>query len=201
VDSSPEPSTPRRFRLLLDQGFPNPAGFSLATVDTTVEVVSLRTFDHSLAETSTPDWAVYCHARRAGFDALVTRDLNQTEQAVEMFVLSKLQRFTIITWRRPIEDPIREWGQLLAYLPEVKKRLANDLAGRQTPQIILLPDPTLGPTNLRSATDEFAKIANRRGVSIEQARREAVIELRAWLEFARGDANEFDSELGLQPGT
>ena len=77
--------------------------------------MSLYKFDRTLAETSTPDWVLYCRAAEAGFDALVTRDQSQISQPVEMYVLSRLHHFTIVTWKKSVEDPIREWGQLLAY--------------------------------------------------------------------------------------
>ena len=105
------PNPPRRrIKLLLDQGFPNPPGFTVSAIDHTVEVMNLREFDHSLAENSTPDWVLYCVAAKAGFDALVTRDQAQLNQLVEMYVLSRLKPFTVITWKKPIEDRIREWG-------------------------------------------------------------------------------------------
>jgi hypothetical protein len=42
-----------------------------------------------------------------------------------MWVLSRLVGFSVVTWRQRIDDPIQEWRQLLAYLPELKKRLAR----------------------------------------------------------------------------
>ncbi|MDA8311485.1 MAG: hypothetical protein M0Z46_12905 [Actinomycetota bacterium] len=60
-----------------------------------------------------------------GFDPLVTRDKAQVDQALEMWVLSRLVSFSVVTWRRRIDDPIQEWGRLLAYLPEVKRRLSQ----------------------------------------------------------------------------
>ena len=89
--------------------------------------MSLYKFDRTLAETSTPDWVLYCRAAEAGFDALVTRDQSQISQPVEMYVLSRLHHFTIVTWKKSVEDPIREWGQLLAYLPDEKILINADL--------------------------------------------------------------------------
>ena len=44
---------------------------------------------------------------------MVTRDRNQLGLPEEMWVLTRV-RLTLVTFRQPIEDPIVEWGQLLA---------------------------------------------------------------------------------------
>jgi len=194
--SSP-PAQPRKIRLLLDQGFPNPPGFTVEAIDHTVEVVNLRTFDASLAENSTPDWVLYCVAAAAGFNALVTRDQAQLHQLVEMYVLSRLRAFTVITWKKPIEDPVREWGQLLAYLPEVKKRLQGTPGQPGLPDAILLPAPTLTEQNIVRAADGVGKDARNRGVSHRQAHDEAMAEIRDWLEMMSRDPHEFDDVLGF----
>jgi len=159
-------------------------------------VVHLVDFNRSLSESSTPDWVLYCEAARAGFNALVTRDEAQLNQLVEMYVLSRLPGFAVITWKKPIEDPIREWGQLLAYLPEVKKRLRN-AGGRERPMAILLPAPTLTEQNLRRPTDTIGLAAGRRGISQHQARADAVSEIRDWLQMTTRDPHQFDELLGL----
>lgn len=69
-----------------------------------------------LSQRSTPDWYVYCIAAQSGFDALVVRDRSQLRQMTEMYVLSRLPELTVVTWRKVVDDPVREWGQLLAYL-------------------------------------------------------------------------------------
>ena len=190
ASSSPNLSPPD-FRLLLDQGFPKPPGFSVRAVDQTVEVVHLHDFDANLSARSTPDWTLYCVAAEAGFDALVARDRSQLDQLVEMYVLSRLPGFTVITWRKAIEDPIREWGQLLAYLPEVKKHLRQG-----PPKAILLPAPTLTAQNLHSPADTLGVEARRRGISQNQAREEARAEIRDGLEIAGDDPHRFDQLLG-----
>ena len=187
---SPSRSRPR-FRLLLDQGFPKPPGFTLSAVDTTVEAVHLYEFDAQLSSNSTPDWVLYCVAAEAGFDALVARDRAQLDQLAEMYVLSRLAAFTVITWRKPIEDPLREWGQLIAYLPEVKKHL-----GQGSPKAILLPAPTLTVQNLHDPVETIGIEARRRGVSNRQARQYAVAEMRDWLTMNDQDPHRFDRLLG-----
>ena len=134
---------------------------------------------------------VYCIAAEAGFDALVARDRSQLDQLVEMYVLSRLAEFTVITWRKAIEDPIREWGQLLAYLPEVKK-----LLGQGPPRAVLLPAPTLTAQNLHSPTDTLGIEARRRKISQNQARKEARAEIRNGLELVGDSPHRFDDLLG-----
>lgn len=97
---------------------------------------------------------LYCIAAEAGFDALVTRDRSQLDQLAEMFVLSRLRRFSVVTWRAAIDDPVREWGQLLAYLPEVKRRL-RDGAGTA----VLLPSPRPGADNVYSPSTTLGEPA------------------------------------------
>lgn len=127
------------FRLLLDQGFPKPTSYAISELDHTVTVMHLSDFDDALSQVSTPDWYVYCAAAEGGFDALVVRDRSQLEQLEEMYILSLLPDLTVITWRKGLDDPVREWGQLLAYLPLIKQR-CREKGGR----VILLPAPSLG---------------------------------------------------------
>ncbi len=165
----------------------------MRSLDETVEVVHLSDFDHTLSEESTPDWVVYCHAAEAGFDGLVTRDHAQIRQSVEMYVLSRLRAFTVITWRRSIEDPVREWGQLLAYLPEVKKWLLRE----RHPSVVILPAPTLNQDNVLRADNQLGVNANARGISNRQVRDDAKAEIQDWLHMMSRDPHEFDQVLGL----
>jgi hypothetical protein len=185
----------RRFSLLLDQGFPNPPGFAVGTIDHSLDVTHLSQFDPTLSQVSTPDWVLYCIAARNGFDAFVTRDQSQTNQLVEMFVLSRLRGFTVITWKKPIEDPVREWGQLLAYLPEVKKRLSQRGHQRGGGGVILLPAPSLTAANLLSPKDTIGLEANRMGISNRQARQVALDEIQGWLVVTGQGPTEFDDLL------
>ncbi len=179
-------SKPPELRLLLDQGFPKPPGFNLAFVDRTVEAVHLSDFDRELSTHSTPDWMIYWRAAHAGFHALVARDRAQLDQTLEMYVLSQLPNFAVITWRKHVEDPIREWGQLLAYLPEIKRVLRHRGA-----RAILLPAPTLQPGNLINPTDTIGTDATQRGISHGQAKREVRAELQRWLDEHGHDRSEF----------
>jgi hypothetical protein len=184
--------SPPEYRLLLDQGFPKPPTFDLRELDKTIKVEHLSSFAPSLTIAETPDWLIYVCAAEAGFDAVVTRDLSQTAELVEMWVLTRLKGFSVITWKRGMEDPVREWGQLLAYLPEVKKRLREG-----KPRVIRLPAPSLGKDNLYVPNETLAKWAETNGVSVKHARGRAVAEIREWLDFVGEEPDRYDGILGL----
>ncbi len=190
--TSPRPKRPE-LRLLLDQGFPKPPGFNLALVDRTVEAVHLSDFDRDLSTNSTPDWMIYWRAAQARFHALVARDRAQLDQTLEMYVLSRLPGFAVITWRKHVEDPIREWGQLLAYLPEIKRVISQRGA-----KAILLPAPTLQPGNLLNPVDTIGTDAAQRGISHDQARREVRAEIESWLDNQGLDRSDFAPLLGAR---
>lgn len=154
-------------RLLLDEGFPSPPGFRPEMVDATVEVEALREFDRSLTGAATPDWYLYLRAHEANFDALVTRDWHQTEQPEELWALSRTT-LSVVTWRRSIEDPVREWGQLLAYLPEIRRMITEN-----GPSVVFLPSPRLNRQNLAKATNMIGQLAADLHVSSQQVRDEA----------------------------
>ena len=96
-------------RLLLDEGFPPPSGFRINSVDKTVEIVTLREFEPSLTNSSTPDWYIYLRADEAGFGAFVTQDWHQSEQIEELWTLSQTT-LSLIKWQKSSRDPIQEWG-------------------------------------------------------------------------------------------
>lgn len=75
---------PEQIRLLLDQGFPKPPGFEPSDVDRNLDWIHLWDWKRELSERSTPDWVVYCEAAFGGFNAIVTRDFTQAEQAEEI---------------------------------------------------------------------------------------------------------------------
>ncbi|MEM8618934.1 MAG: hypothetical protein AAGF73_04365 [Actinomycetota bacterium] len=164
------------FSILLDQGFPKPTQFAISELDRTVTVEHLAEFAPELASRSTPDWYVYCAAAESGFDALVVRDRSQLDQLAEMFVLDRLKSLTIVTWRKGIDDPIREWGQLLAYLPQVKRR-ATESGGRA----LLLPAPTLSNDSYVNPRDQIGVTARDLRVSAAEVRRMAQEEIEGWL--------------------
>lgn len=191
MESTPQSSQPSEFALLLDQGFPKPTAFAISELDQTVRVQHLSDFAPSLAERSTPDWYVYCAAAEGEFNALVVRDRSQLDQLAEMYVLSRLRHLTVVTWRKGIEDPVREWGQLLAYLPQVKQRCL-EAGGRA----ILLPAPTLGNDCFYDPRQTLGSEADARGVSVHQVRLEARAEIADWLDITDEPHDRFDALLG-----
>lgn len=182
---------PDDFKLLLDQGFPKPTAFAVSELDQTVSVEHLSDFAPDLAQNSTPDWYVYCAAAEAGFDALVVRDRSQLDQLAEMYVLSRLASLTVVTWRKGIEDPVREWGQLLAYLPQVKQRCL-EAGGRG----ILLPAPSLPNECYHDPRQTLGDEAAKMGVSVEEVRNEAKREIADWLDMTGEPADRFNALLG-----
>lgn len=154
-------------RLLLDQNFPRPPGFDLGSVDATVQAVHVFDHDPALTEAGTPDWLIYLRAVGDGFDALVTRDWHQVDQPEELWVLSNLQ-LTVVSWRRPFNDPVAEWGHLLAYLPQLKRRIE-----RRQPRVLLLPPPQLSKSNEVNPREALGEYAVQQGRSVQEIRREA----------------------------
>lgn len=154
-------------RLLLDQNFPRPPGFDLRTVDSTVEAVHVYDHDRGLTEAGTPDWLIYLRAAQDGFDALVTRDWHQLEQPEELWVLSNLQ-LTVISWRKPFNDPVAEWGHLLSYLPQLKRRIE-----RRQPRVLLLPPPRLTTDSEVNPREALSNYATQQARAVQDVRQEA----------------------------
>lgn len=122
-------------------------------LDPALEVVALRDLDRSLVNVRTPDWYLYLRADEAGFDALVTGDLSQSGQADEMWTLTKTT-LSVVTWRRPMNDPVVQWGQIMAYLREVRR-----LIRERGPSIIYLPSARLNDDSLEKAGFKLSVIA------------------------------------------
>lgn len=174
-------------KLLLDQNFPSPI-VDLSIVDATAEVISLDSFDRSLTRPRTPDWLIYLRAAEAGFDAVVTRDTSQLDEAEEMVALVD-SGMNVITWRHAIEDPIQEWGQLLAYLPLVKGKLDG-----QRSTIILLPKPSLSKEQVLKARAKAGQIASSLGIAFAQLRTEARATMKS--ELSTRSLDHLVSHLG-----
>lgn len=128
-------------RFLLDQNFPKPR-FDVGALDDRAEYIHLVDVDRRLAEQSTPDWLIYLIAEAKGFDGIVTRDEAQLSQREEAVALNAT-RLTVITWRQPIEDPIVEWGQLIAYTPKLLRYMQT----HPGPIVLRLPAPDISAQN------------------------------------------------------
>jgi hypothetical protein len=192
-------ATRHNLRLLLDQGFPKPPGFDVRSIDGSLEVIHLNDFDRRLSTNSTPDWLVYWTAHQNSFDAVVTRDASQLSQILEMFVLSRLPGMAVITWRSSIEDPVTEWGQLIAYLPEIRKRLDNDASRSRNGTVILLPKPSLATSGIESARDRFGELVTEQGISNGEAVRDARSDLKTIIEGLGLNLDDFASLFGGRP--
>jgi hypothetical protein len=184
---------PASYRLLLDQNFPKPPGFDISQVDATVEVVHLTDFDSTLSKAGTPDWFLYLRAAEAKFDAMVTRDRNQLGLPEEMWILTRV-KLTLVTFRQPIEDPIVEWGQVLAYLPEIRRRNQE-----RSSQILLLPRPELSTRNVVRPRDGLHQLADDQGVAVQEIRHDAEANVLDFLE-RRGERARFERLLNLRKG-
>lgn len=108
-----------------------------------------------------------------------------------MFVLSRLTNLSVVTWRKGIDDPVREWGQLLADLPQIKQR-GIEAGGRA----IMLPAPSLTNQSFFSPDDTVGTEAQHRGISVAQVRREARNEIVDWLAMNDEPSDRFDELLG-----
>jgi hypothetical protein len=127
-------------RFLLDQGFPrDPIG--TWRLDKRVEYVSLHQYAPEMSQNSTPDWLVYVAAAAGGFDGLVTGDKSQLQQDTELIALAQT-RITLVTWTHGDEDAITRWGQLLAYMPQILKRMEPGKGA-----VISIPNPRLSASN------------------------------------------------------
>jgi hypothetical protein len=124
-------------RFLLDQGFP-PDPIGTFRLDKRVEYVPLHRFAPELSESTTPDWMLYVAAAAGGFQGLVTGDKSQLSQDAELIALT-VTRITLVTWRHGDEDPITRWGQLLAYMPQILRRMEP---GKGI--VVSIPNPRLG---------------------------------------------------------
>jgi hypothetical protein len=158
-------------RLLLDQNFPSPV-FGLEELDETVQFVPLYRFASELAKESTPDWVIYLAAAAAKFDGIVTRDRSQIDEP-EALVALALTQLCVVTWATPIEDPVTEWAQLMAYIPEIKKRLDEGLR-----RVILLPAPRLRPEQFRMASALLQERAALAKTSANELRSDALSRMR-----------------------
>lgn len=109
-------------------------------------------------------------------------------------MLSRLPRLSIVTWRKGIDDPVREWGQLLAYLPDVKRRCLES-GGRA----IVLPTPSLSNSSFHNPADTIGIEATNRRVSTREIHAAARAEIADWLALSDQPTNRFDRLLRHRP--
>lgn len=122
----------------------------------------------------------------------MTGDLRQSGQAEEMWALTR-SRLSIVTWRSPEPDPVVAWGQVFAYLPEIRRLIVA-----HGHSIVLLPRARLTIDQVAKANDELGAIASQEGRSLAEVRREAEQGVREGLD-ARGELERFEATLAV-PG-
>jgi hypothetical protein len=167
-------------KLLLDHNL-DVAPFDVHELDKTVTYVALRTWRPDFVEVSTPDWIIHLQAAHEGFDGIVSSDWHQLVQDEEVIALDQT-RLSVITWRKSLDDPVQQWGSLLAYMPQIRARIQAE-----GPSVITLPVPTLEPkTNvepMRGISNRYA--TGRRDIPRATMVKEALPEMIELLE-ARG---------------
>ncbi len=101
-----------------------------------------------------------------------------------MWTLTKT-RLSVVTWQKPLADPVVEWGQVMAYLPEIRRMLEQ-----HGPSIVFLPRPVLSKERLLKAGRALGDIAREEGRSRREVPHDAERSVRAWL-HERGQADRF----------
>lgn len=102
-------------------------------------------------------------------------------------------RLSIVTWKEPEDDTVVAWGQVFAYLPEVRRMIAN-----HGDSIVYLPRARLTNRQLAKASGELGVIASQDGRSVAEVRHEAERSVREGL-ANRGELARFESALAT-PG-
>jgi hypothetical protein len=153
---------------LLDQGFPKPH-LPAHEVDRSIEYEHLSDWYPELAEVTTPDWLVYLHAHHAArFRGIVTRDRSQVAQQLELIALQRTD-LAIVTWRKGLDDPVTEWALVIAYMPLVRRHLAE-----HGPGIIYLPEPRLRKDMFETAHDLAHAMASEQRIAYQEFRQQAM---------------------------
>ncbi len=90
-----------------------------------------------------------------------------------------------------MDDPVAEWGQLLAYLPKLRRYL-----GEHESRVIFLPVPSLTTNhNVHDPKRYLGEIATATGVSVAQVRRTALEQIEAWERDVAGDPGRYSARL------
>ena len=94
----------------------------------------------------------------------------------------------MVTWRRPEDDPVVAWGQVIAYLPEIRRMI------RDGHSIVSLPHARLTKKQLGKAGDHLAIIAREEGRAVAEVRHHAEVAVRAAL-AERDELDRFHNTL------
>lgn len=164
---------PRR-RWLLDQNFPKPR-FDADQLDATVEYVHLHDHNPLFSRASTPDWLLHLDAEHNGFEGVVTTDPSQLDQDEEAVALTAT-RLSLVTWTSRINDPVVLWGSLIAFMPEVLRRI-----DRHGPSLIRLPPPRIAADRVEKTAGIGGRVASDRRTSLPELRAEVLPDMHAEL--------------------
>lgn len=83
-------------------------------------------------------------------------------------------------------------GQLLAFLPAIRRYV-----GEHDSRIMLLPVPTLSnATNVHRPHGFIGRIAESRGASVQEVRRDAMSAMRDWERRHAGGVGRYTDRLG-----
>jgi len=163
-------------RFLLDQQFPQPV-FDVHSLDRTVTYEHFSQYAPRDSQVSTPDWMLHLLAADGGFDGVVTLDRSQLDEEAELIALSQAG-VSVVTWKNGDEDPVVLWGQLLAYMPQVLRVMAQ-----ATPVVVTLPNPRLQlASSAMKPRDLLGAMKARDGVSFPERKQRASKIMRRELE-------------------
>lgn len=123
---------------------------------------------------------------------MVTGDLRQSGQADEMWALTRTN-LSIVTWSSAEADPVVQWGQVMAYLAEIR-RVINE----HGPSIVSLPRARLHRRRAEKASAHLGVIAHEEGRAVADVRHQAEQSVREALQ-ARGELARFEAVLA-RPG-
>lgn len=126
---------------------------------------------------STPDWLVALAAADLPFEGIVTTDPAMLKQEPEAVTLSQT-RLSVVTWRERIDDAVVLWGSLIAYMPQVLRRIDD-----QGPVVVLLPVPSLSGVGMVRRTSGLAgEVAALLGRSVPELKAEHIPRMKRVLE-------------------
>lgn len=165
-------------RFLLDQNFPPPV-VNVVDLDHTIEYVHLSQWRPEFAKVSTPDWLIHLAADADGFDGLISSDYNQLDQDEEVVALACTD-LSVITWNGGINNPVVQWGSLLAYMPQIRVHIE-----REGPALFTLPVPKLRSDHHEPTAGISRRYAAKLPLHANELRAEVLPDMKAELE-ARG---------------
>lgn len=103
--------------------------------------------------------------------------IDQLDRSVSYVALALNRNLSFVTWKTSIEDPLTEWGQLMAYMPLVLRWIEEKGA-----HIFWLPKPTLESKSTIRARARAGQLASEGSMSYPELLAEARGTMRAELQ-------------------